>query len=163
MTAEHSHDDRCSSPSPEVVMHTCRENIARDGWHATGVLAEPGKPGYIYTTGLTVTYRHPELVITGLPPEAAHGVLCAAVDRIEENGPLEPGSEYDRIAAGFTVRVRDIAPAFCRLSFAVSNRYYGKAVPVRQVVWPDRDGRFPGEPGCDPGMAAVQDISGRRP
>ena len=31
-------------------MHTCRENIARDGWHATGVLAEPGKPGYIYTT-----------------------------------------------------------------------------------------------------------------
>ena len=60
-------------------MHTCRENIARDGWHATGVLAGPGKPGYIYTTGLTVTYRHPELVITGLPPEAAHGVLCAAV------------------------------------------------------------------------------------
>ena len=154
------HDDRCSAPSPEVVMHTCRENIKRDGWHATGVLAAPGRPGYIYTTGLTATYRHPELVIAGLPPEAAHGVLVAAVERIEEDGPLEAGGEYDRIAEGFLVRVRAIAPAFCRLSFAVSDRFYGRSVPAWQVVWPDQRGRFPGEPGCDAGMAAVQDIGG---
>lgn len=142
-------------------MHTCRENVRRDGWHATGVLDAAGQPGYMYTTGLTATFRHPELVIVGLPPDAAVGVLAAAAGRIEEDGPLTPGGEYDRIADGFTVRVRDVAPAFCRLSFAVSNRFYGRRVPVRQIVWPDPGGRFPGDPGCDPGMAAVQDISRR--
>jgi hypothetical protein len=145
-------------------MRTCRENVRRDGWHATGVLPGAGQRGYMYTTGLTATYRHPELVIAGLPPEAAHGVLIAAVERIEEDGPLEGGVYYERIAEGFPVLVRDIAPAFCRLSFAVADRFYGngRSVPVRQVVWPDPRGRFPGDPGCDPGMAAVQDIGGRR-
>lgn len=154
------HDDRCSAPSPEVVMHTCRESIRNVGWHATGIFEDPGQPPYIYTTGLTATYGHPELVIAGLPPESAHGVLQAAVDRIAEDGPLEDGGYYDRIADGFLVRVRDVAPAFCRLSFAVSNRFYGKTVPVRQIVWPDPRGRFPGDPGCDRGMAAAQDIGG---
>lgn len=142
-------------------MRTCRGNIRRGGWHATGILDAPGQPGYVYTTGLTVTWRHPELVISGLPPHAAHGVLCAAVERIREDGPLENGGEYDRIADGFRVRVRDIAPAFCRLSFAVSDRFYGRTVLVRQIVWPDPHGRFPGDPRCDPGMADVQDIGGR--
>lgn len=141
-------------------MHACRENIRRYGWHATGVFASQGSPEYVYTTGLTETYGHPELVIAGLPARTGHSLLVAAAERIEQDGPLEDGTGYDRIASGFLVRARDVAPAFCRLEFSVSKAYYGRPVAVRQLVWPDPQGRFPGEPGCDPGMARVQDIGG---
>ena len=116
------------------------------GFHLVGVemAGDEGLPGRFGG-------RRPER----LPGEPQLVVLVAGVQ-----GPLEPGGYYDKVADGFLVRVRDVAPAFCRLSFAVSNRFYGKAVPVRQIVWPDPRGRFPGDPGCDPGMAAAQDIGG---
>lgn len=34
---------------------------------------------------------------------------------------------------------------------------------MRQLVWPDPVGRFPGDPRCDPRMAAAQDIGGTGP
>jgi hypothetical protein len=138
------------------VMRRVEANVKRAGWHATGVFG--GGALFMYTTGLTGG-DHPELVITGLPADAAHGVLAAAVDVIRGGTPLVPGRDYEGIAAGFPVRFREVDQDNCTHPLSVTTLYYGKRVPALQLLWPDPEGRFPGEPGCDPVMAAVQDIA----
>jgi Domain of unknown function (DUF4262) len=141
-----------------AVMNQVRANVRRHGWHATAVTETPP---WVYTTGLAGTYGHPELLVAGLAPGTAHGLLSAAARLVRDGRRLEPGTDIARVARGFPVRAADVWRGSCRLSFGVADRYYGRPVPVRQILWPDPAGRFPGEPGCDPEMAAVQDI-GRR-
>jgi hypothetical protein len=142
------------------LMRQVEANVTRCGWHATGVFG--GGVLFMYTTGLT-SGDHPELVITGLPPAAAHGVLAEAVEVIRSGTPLAPGRDYAGIAAGFPVRFRDVDQDACRHPLSVTTRFYGKRVPALQLVWPDPQGRFPGEPGCDPAMAAAQDTGKEAP
>ncbi len=139
------------------VLDQVRENVNRHGWSATGTATAAGT-AYVYTTGLTATFGHPELVIAGLDPHTAHDLLRNAVEKIESGIPLEPGVPCEGIAAGFVVRFSDVFRPSCGLSLAVTDRFYGKPVPFRQLLWPDRRGRFPGEPGCIPGVASMQDI-----
>lgn len=42
----------------------------------------------------------------------------------------------------------------------MSDAFYGDAVPVHQVLWAGKDGRLPGEPGCDPHAEHRQDLGG---
>jgi Domain of unknown function (DUF4262) len=132
-------------------------NITRCGWHATGVFGGGGS--FMYTTGLT-TGDHPELVIAGLPPETAHGLIAAAVGVIRSGVPLAPGRDYAEIATGFPVRFAEVDQDACEHPLSVTNRHYGRRVPALQLLWPDPEGRFPGEDGCDPKMAAAQNIGG---
>lgn len=140
-----------------ALMRQVEANVTRGGWHATGVFG--GGEVFLYTTGLTGG-GHPELVIAGLPPETAHSVLAAAIGMIRDGTPLAPGADYEGIAAGFPVRFRPVDQGRCRHPLSVTTRFYGRQVPALQLVWPDPRGRFPGESGCDPKMAAMQDIGG---
>lgn len=146
----------CAGKSVDDVMEKVADGVRRYSWHAVGTVTPGGTP-YMYTAGLTHSLGCPELLVAGLPPEAAHGILGAAVDKIRESGPLEDGHLYEGIAAGFPVRVRKGAGAFSPFGLGVANRFAGRPVPWLQVVWPDPQRRFPGEPGCDPAMAAAQE------
>jgi hypothetical protein len=137
------------------MMRKIEGNITRYGWHATGVFG--GGERFTYTTGLTGG-GHPELVVAGLSPETAHGLISAAVEVIRSGVPLAPGRDYAEIAAGMSIRFREVDQDACRHPLSVSTRFYGGRVPALQLVWPDPEGLFPGDPGCDPVMAAAQDI-----
>ena len=137
----------------DEMMRKIEGNVTRYGWHSTGV-----GDGFLYTTGLTGG-DHPELVVAGLPPETAHGLVGAAFGVIRSGIPLAPGRDYEGIAAGFPVRFREVDQDACLHPLSVTTRFYGRRVPALQLLWPDPEGRFPGEPGCDPRMAASQDIS----
>jgi len=137
------------------MMRKIEGNITRYGWHATGVIG--GGESFVYTTGLTGGF-HPELVVAGLPPDTAHGLIAAAVKVIKSGVPLTAGRDYAEIATGFPIRFREVDQDACRHPLSVTTRFYGRRVPALQLVWPDPDGLFPGDPGCDPAMAAAQDI-----
>jgi hypothetical protein len=138
-----------------TMMRKIEGNITRCGWHATGVVGGGGS--FVYTTGLTGR-DHPELVVAGLPPDTAHGLISAAVEVIRSGVPLVPGRDYAEIAAGFPIRFQVVDQDKCRHPLSVTTRFYGGQKPALQLVWPDPEGLFPGDPGCDPGMAAAQDI-----
>lgn len=137
------------------LMRQVEANVTRVGWHATGVFGY-GET-FVYTTGLTGG-DHPELVIAGLPPEAAHDVLAAAVGLVKSGTPLTPGRDFEDIVTGYPVRFRDVDQDRCKHPLSVTTRFYGRRVPALQLVWPDPHGLFPGEPGCDPASAEMQDI-----
>lgn len=138
------------------MMRKIEVNITRYGWHSTGVFG--GGECFTYTTGLAAG-DHPELVIAGLPPETAHGLIGSAVKIIRSGTLLAPGKDYTGIAKGFPVRFRVVDQDACKHPLSVTTRFYGRRVAALQLLWPDPQGRFPGEPGCDPLMAAAQNIS----
>jgi hypothetical protein len=49
------------------------EDIAEYGWHCVNIFAEDDLPPYSFTVGVFDTYKHPELIIFGLPREVASG------------------------------------------------------------------------------------------
>ncbi len=151
-------------PEDDGLLSRCRAIVARYGWQVTYVFADPdtGTPPFAYTTGLWATFSHPELVLTAIPRQAAHGILNAAGQAIAGGRPLDGGTTRPDLA-NLPVRVLDVDLSRCRLPFGMTNLFYGQPAPVRQLVWPDPDGRFPGDPRCDPQMAALQDIGGTGP
>lgn len=150
----HGYDDRCKHPSREVMLHGARENIREHGWHCTGVFAGEGSPPFAYTAGLAETYGHPELIVAGLDPQTGHSLLAAAVKLIAGGDRMTDGCEREKIAAGFPVRFS--AAHGWLPQCTVTSALYGHDPALLQLVWPDVRGRFPGDPGCEPGVFRVQ-------
>jgi hypothetical protein len=144
----------------DPVLRRVREVMQRYGWNVTAVGADPasGTPPFAYTTGLWGAYRHPELLITALPARYAQLILNDAGALIAAGRRLAGGTTQPHLANA-PLLVRDLDPAQRRFAQGVTRAVYGAPVPARQLVWPDPAGRYPGDPACDPRMAALQDPS----
>ncbi len=130
-------DARCSG-SDGMVGHALGQ-IAQGKWGATGVLGTGGAPSFTYTTGLT-TLGRPELVMTGLDPEIAVGVInLAAVymladpDLVDGRDPLRAVEDICEVVA---IEASDTS------QMHVTRAVYGEFRAL-QLVWPDERGRFP--------------------
>lgn len=158
----HAHDDRCTHPSQEVILHGVSESVRRYGWHCVGVFddATAQTPPFSYTIGLHKTWKHPELLIVGLPPEGGHHVITGAVEQISDyrrhyhDGERVPGL----LSEGFDVLFQKVHLAYATLSFGVSDTWYRASVPRLQMLWPDTQNRLPDRLDCDRSVRAVQDI-----
>jgi hypothetical protein len=137
--------------------------IRRHGWYIQyvypcdvpeGAGDDVARPAFAYTIGL-LGLHHPELLILGVPPGTASGVLNALGDRIRSGEDLLPGQiiTFDKWAHRI---IPESVPNPGEIVFA-ANRYYGRpdpaSVPVLQLSYDDEAGRFPWEAGyAAPGM-----------
>lgn len=146
----------------EQMMSMIGEKIREYGWMVTGVFphAEDNALGvtvasYSYTIGLT-TAGLPELIMSGpFDARTTGGFLnSAATAHIAEE--IKPGDTLDYLA---NVPFRAIA-AKPGTHVQQALNYYrdpgnrlGK-VRLLQIIWPDRDGHFPDEPGWTGGSTS---------
>ena len=65
------------------------DNIQQSGWHCNAVGAGESYPTFVYTVGLEHSYGHPELIIFGLAPATAHGILSKIVQRLSAESASE--------------------------------------------------------------------------
>lgn len=134
----------------ETYLDRCRGLIAQHGFIVQCVGAESGD-GYAYTVGLTGTLGC-ELITIGLPLGTANAVLNTLAARLV-SGLIPDGEDIHEIASGLPVRlqtyaVMDPARGIDRSTLVALSRRLGYPVShIRQLVWPDRHGRFPGEDG----------------
>ena len=141
---------------PASTLRGCLGDVAAQGWHC--VAAEPP---YAYTVGLDASYHHAELVVAGLPVGVARSILAAAVRAVARGETVGDGVERYGILQGFPARFRALDPACCTVELGVANLFYDTVdVPLLQLLWPDINGYFPDDPGCDNATAAAQDIGG---
>jgi hypothetical protein len=161
MTA-HAHDDRCTHPSQEVILHGVSESVRRYGWHCVGVFDDPGtgSPQFAYTIGLHKSWKHPELVIVGLPPEGGHHILSRAVEQISDY--RRHYHDGERVAGllpdSYEVLFQKVHLAYAAIPFGISDAWYEEPVPRLQVLWPDTENRLPHQLDCDQSVRAAQDI-----
>lgn len=105
-------------------------------------------PSFAYTVGL-FGLAHPELLIFGVPPETAVGVLNTLGQRIRDGEALLPG----RLITFEEWPHRIIPESVPNPGEIVlqSNRFYLRpdeySVPVLQLSYDDSEGRFPWDEG----------------
>jgi hypothetical protein len=126
---------------------------------------EPPTPSYAYTIGLETLLGHAELVVCGLTPVAASGLLGLVVDLLDGGTEIPVGVEfvglYDNDLRG---AVLDVDIDQHAALFSSATEWYGHAAyRMQQIVWPDRSGWLPWEAGFDARVRPAQPLLGRPP
>lgn len=117
------------------------ENIKKYGWQghyvaATGSPDEPDdlREGYVnyHTHGLPESLGQPDLqIVIPLPPELAHQLFWTFVDRMKAGETFVADQKVEKIIQDYPLLLK--AAKECGRD-------------VLRVVFPDKAGRFPGEP-----------------
>lgn len=133
------------------------QTIAQHGWLTLGVGVADDALGRPYTITIGFTGKEwPELLVLGREDHLARDLFEHVRQHIEHRGvPLDRTAMRAPSGEGFVVR--DIESEFAsRTHFVQASQFYGRAVQAKQLVLPDRHGRYPWEPGCDWQWSALQ-------
>jgi hypothetical protein len=137
--------------------HNCRDeettnsNIEKFGLSIIVIEATDYLPSFAYSIGLWKKYKHPEIISFGFTVKTLHEIINNAADIIKTGGKIEVAKGYDNnifekgIAQFVTVDPLNIGDYF---GYAID--FYGTAdFPAIQLVWQDRQGKFPWENGFE--------------
>lgn len=126
--------------------------IQKHGFMVQGVFGtdKAPEPPFAYTIGLHQKNR-PEIIVFGLPPETAHQLLNTVARLLLDRETALPKIREKLTLPGWGV------PAYLVSVPAVRAELYAYGAATRsqqqatyfQVVWPDKAGLFPWEPGAD--------------
>ena len=140
--------------------------VEEQGWAAEPVapVESPApQPGYTYTIGFETTFGRPEVVVLGLRPVAARGLLGIIADQHRAGVPLPVGQLFTGLLDGdqrcclLEVDVEECAGMFPSL-----DRFSGGTdYRMQQFVWPDRRGWLPWEEHYDERLRLAQPLVGR--
>lgn len=124
------------------------EIVRRHGWMVQYVFGEADDPPFAYTIGL-FGLAHPELLIFGCSQQTALSVLNEVGRRVKRGANLVHGEIVMFPDWAHRLFVEAV-PNPGQIVFA-ANRFYCRppeaSVPVYQLTYDDRAGRFPWEPG----------------
>ncbi|WP_082111428.1 DUF4262 domain-containing protein [Grimontia sp. AD028] len=137
------------------------------GWYNIHIAEENGSPAFAFSIGHFHKQNHPEIIIVGLPAETAHQLLNIAVVKIVgANEKIEPYKKYTDFTESLSVAFVPVGLEHYGEYLGYANWYYGsmpKPYPVVQMVWPDREGKYPWESGYDRRFSQSQPILGPMP
>jgi hypothetical protein len=139
------------------------DDISRIGWHVTcvgpAVDSDDPEEWFAYTVGLSKTFGWPELLCFGLDLDLMGLLLNDAVDecRARDVAP-SAGLVLNDVLEGFPARLEMPQPMADHYVNAARwlARHEGLSFSVLQLLWPDKNGCFPDEPGCSPGAIRMQ-------
>ena len=142
MTTENKHN--CIDK--DDLLKDTKLNINKFGLQVIMVGSTSYFPSFAYSIGLTETYNHPEIICFGLPNELGHAIINDIAEIIKKGETIEKGKIYTEIFKGsratyLKVDKRNIDDYFK----AALNYYVGKSFTALQVVWTDRNDKFPWE------------------
>lgn len=137
-------------------------NIRKYGCHIVSIASDERGPGYAFSIGLFANYDHPELVIFGLRAENAQIIINDVCGRAAAGRKFADGDICDDILeAGYKV-------CFWEVPLEAYGDYLGTAIwfyaksprpfPCLQIIWQDRNRRFPWETGYLPEAKADQPL-----
>ncbi|ALV38270.1 DUF4262 domain-containing protein [Streptomyces sp. CdTB01] len=129
--------------------------IGEHGWQVIMIPADDQGPGWAYTVGLWHSHRIPELAMFGLDIHLMHSLLNDLARRAVAGPALAAGQKIDDLATvPFVLEAVDYR--WYKAFFGTAIGYYRKPpLPFLQVLWPNREGVFPGQIGGE-GLLASQ-------
>ena len=128
----------------EQVIDSAKDAIEKYGFNVTAVGTSPP---FAYTSGLFAD-DIPELLVSGLPNEVAHGVLTNIYDLAISGLELESGMQIsDVLGGGYKIMLLDIDSDKSEMN--LTRRLYGKGFPALAVILPDKQHRWPWDKGVE--------------
>lgn len=140
-----------------------RDTIARHGWFCTAVFPVEGNEGmpFAYSSGFQQSRAQPDIVIVGFDHMLCHALLAQLHSGMADGSMSIPeeGGLMQGVIRNFPVKFAPLAPAtiagFARTTTAING---AEPTMMQQMILPDQNGLFPGDPGCDERYARMQDI-----
>lgn len=123
---------------------------------------DPPMPGYCYTIGLPELVGFPEIVVFGLTPVAASGLISMVVDLLRGGTEIPVGVEvtglYD---SGLRAAFAGVSVSEWAVLFSTGTAWRrGDDFDLVQLIWPDRNGFLPYESGFDARLRYAQPVIG---
>lgn len=145
-----------------------QQAVVQQGWAVQPVLADIP---YCYTVGLSLRSlgeaKAGEVLLSGIDPSRA----CVVLNHVAQlvlDGVLHPDESqaFGEIFQGVPARFRALSDRHASAALRLANVLLdveagaagGKGATGWQLLWPDAQGRFPGEPGCDPMTERLQEL-----
>jgi hypothetical protein len=124
--------------------------------------ADPPVPAHAYTIGLPAHVDFPEIIVFGLTPVAANGLLSMVIGALAGGTDLPLDAELvglldNGLRCRFAAVLSGERDRWC--STAVS-WYRGSDFGLVQLIYPDRTGVLPYESGYDHRMRLAQPVIG---
>jgi Domain of unknown function (DUF4262) len=139
----------------EVVVR----NVRKHGCHIVSIT--DGEPPYEFSIGLFLNYDQAELIIFGLEANDSVGVINSVRDRAAAGRKYLAGEICDDLLIESRICFIDAPfPAFVDY-MGIAIWFYRKLprpFPCLQMVWSDRNGLFPWNPGYDERLKGYQPL-----
>lgn len=133
-------------------------NVEKYGVSMTSVFGTEEKPPFTYTIGLKKTYNMPELIVFGLDPQSAHGVLYAAIGLIKQ-GNFDFDALHSQIIEGFQCAFKNVPFEIAKkYAYSASWFYNNERYEMSQLIWPDEAGKFPWDDGFNNKFKKIQPV-----
>lgn len=137
-------------------------DIQAVGWHAVGVFPREHEegPNWAFSIGLVYSFRHPEVILLGLPLQSCMSVLNVIGTEVKGGKRYEPGTAYsDILQEPYKCTFRQVHPSHYRNYVGYALWFYeNDAFPLLQCFWPDKAGRYPWDEGCNGYVANSQPL-----
>jgi hypothetical protein len=122
-------------------------HIEEHGWSVVVVGEDLEVPGWAYSVGMWHTMRAPEVCMFGLRGRDMHAWLNAVGQQVRAGQALRANEERLGVLDGYPVVARPVHPSWQDEVLTLAGEFYRATVPAMQLVWPDRHGLFPWQPG----------------
>jgi Domain of unknown function (DUF4262) len=142
-------DEPGRDPERAAYLSWVAATVGEHGWAISGRHGDDAAPAWAYSVGLWLSCQVPELVLCGLPVERAAAIINTIGGRLADGEDLGPDDVLDDVCSA-PLLLRPVEPSWRATGglLPISDTFYGMVrPPYLQVLWPDEDGRFPGEPG----------------
>jgi hypothetical protein len=126
---------------------------------------DPPQAGYAYTVNFTSHVQFPDVVVFGLTPVAARGLIGLVRDMLAGGTDIPLGAELvglldNELRCCFAAVDLNVWSPLFPTAYAW---YAGERFEIVQLVYPDRNGFLPYEPGFDQRLRFAQPVIGAVP
>jgi hypothetical protein len=126
------------------------DNVNTYGWTVMIIPATDYLPSFAYTVGLWKSYNHPELISFGFTTKTLHAILNIGGELIKKGQILRPEREYHDFFDGGAAQFIEVNSTHIKDYFSYAIWFNGTMdFPSLQLVWTDRNGKYPWDEGFE--------------
>jgi hypothetical protein len=148
------------TPEARAVINS---NIEKFGCHLVTLEPDNYLPGFVYSIGMFKKFGHPEMICFGLKADVAASIINGCCKRIEQGTIFTEGKLYSGFLQDFDIMFVKVNKEYYHDYLGYGGWFYDMSFdfPVLQIVWPDKQSRFPWEPDFNPDWKFKQPLLDR--
>lgn len=144
------------------LLEATKKNIAEFGLQVIMVSSSSYSPSFAYSIGLTRTYNHPEIICFGLPNSLGHKIINDLADLIKNGQEFEIAKIYSEIFKDSRSTFLEVDNRNLPYYFGAGLNYYeDEPFKALQLIWTDRNDKFPWEENFEDTFLYVQPLLDR--
>jgi hypothetical protein len=143
MNSENEHN----CVDPDDLVKKIKGNIEKHGLQVIMIEESDYLPSFAYSIGLWQKYNHPEIICFGLSTSLLHTIINKAAEIVKTDESIAPETNYfDRIFDNRKAEFLKVDPQNIDDYFGAAINFYNTNIfPAIQLVWTDRNDKFPWE------------------